>query len=111
MATVTPKPLLEGTLLPDAAATLYTVPVGATAVIRGMTFCNTDTVDRTLTVHIIPSGNAVDPANVIYDAIPIKAGQTLENATYRVMLAGGTVRGFADVASKVNMRVDGYEVT
>lgn len=111
MATVTPKPLVEGTLLANVAGTLYTVPPNTTAVMRSMTLCNTDTVDHTVTLHVLPPAGAVGLATMIFNALPIKAGQTIEEDIVRAILANGALVGFADVASKVSIRVDGSEVT
>ncbi len=111
MATITPKPLVEGTLLADTAGTLYAVPVLTTAVLRSITLCNTDSADHVVTLHLLPPAGAVAPANMIFNALAIKAGQTIEEDLVRVVLAQGAIVGFADVASKVSIRVDGSEVT
>lgn len=111
MATITPKPLVEGTLLANVAGTLYSVPVSTTAVIRSITLCNTDSVDHTVTLHLLPPAGAVAAANMIFSALPIKAGQTIEEDLVRVVLAQGSIVGLADAASVVSIRVDGSEVT
>lgn len=111
MATITPKPLVEGTLLANVAGTLYTVPPATTAVVRSITLCNTDSVDHTVTVHLLPPAGAVGAANMVFNDLPIKAKQTIEEDLVRVLLANAAIVGFADVASKVSIRVDGSEVT
>lgn len=111
MATITPKPLIDGVLLANVVGTLYTVPALTTAVCRSITLCNTDIADRTVTLYLVPSGGSADDARTIMKSIPIKAGQTLIDDTLRALLTGATIRGFADAGSVVSIRADGSEVT
>lgn len=108
--TVTPKPLVQGVLLGNAATTLYTVPGSTTAVMRSFTLCNTDSVGRTVTIRIVASGGAVGDANTIYKTIPIAANETIVDDTLRVLLTGDFISAHADVAARVSFRVDGSEV-
>lgn len=111
MATITPKPLVEGTLLGNAAATLYTVPAATTAVQRSITIVNNDTVDRVFTVQIVPALGVPGLEHMIFNALLIQAGKTLEDDILRVLLTGATIRAFADVANKVAIRIDGSEIS
>jgi hypothetical protein len=111
MATVTPKPLIDGALLANVVGTLYLVPAATTAVCRSLTLCNTDSADRTVTLYVVPSGGSPDAARTIMNGLTIKAGQTLVDDTLRALLAAGSIQGFADVANKVSIRADGSEVT
>lgn len=111
MATVTPKPLVQGTLLTAAAVTLYTTPASTTATVRSMTFCNTDTVSRTITVYLVASGGSIGDASTIMKTLTILASETIIDDTLRVLATGDFISALADVASKVSMRADGAEVT
>jgi len=111
MATVTPKALLDGTLLANSIATLYVVPAAMSAVVRSITLCNTDSVDHAVTLHFVPFAGSPSGATMILNALPIKAGQTIEDDLLRVLGTGGSIRAFADAANAVSMRVDGSEVT
>jgi hypothetical protein len=111
MATVTPIPLVDGVLLADSVGILYTVPAATAAVARSITICNTTGSTRTFTLYFVPSGGAPDAAHMIFNAQPIEANKTIVDDTLRVALTAGTIRGFADVAAAVSVRVDGSEVT
>ncbi|HSE46116.1 MAG TPA: hypothetical protein VLA89_12390 [Gemmatimonadales bacterium] len=111
MSTVTPKPLVDGALLADTEGTLYTVPAATTAVARSITLCNTGATTRMVTLFVVPSGGAADAAHRIFNDLTIEADKTIVDDTLRVLLTGGTIRGFADVGNEVAIRVDGSEVT
>jgi len=108
--TVTPKPLVQGILLTGSAATLYTVPASTTAVIRSLTFCNNDTVARTITLYLVASGDTPADKNTVLREISIASKETLIDDTLRVLLTGDKVSAFADVTGKVSFRTDGSEV-
>jgi hypothetical protein len=116
MADVTPKALVQGILLDDTAPGapgLYQAPAATTAIIRSMTFCNTDSEERTITVYLVASGGSEGDANTILKAVPIKAGETLEDGgpdALRVLETGDFISAIADAADTVSMRVDGSEV-
>jgi len=111
MATVTPKPLAQGVLLAASAGTIYTTPASTTATVRSMTFCNTDTVSRTITVYLVPSGGAIGDASTILKTLSILANETIIDDTLRVLATGDFISALSDAANKVSMRVDGAEVT
>jgi hypothetical protein len=111
MATVTPKPLVQGTLLGATDATLYTVPAATVATVRSYTLTNNDTVDRTVTVRFVVSAGVPGDANTVLNTVPVKAKETLIDDTLRVLSTGDFISAFADVATKVAFRVDGSEIT
>lgn len=114
MATITPKPLVKGILLPATAAVApgqYQVGAATTATIRSITFCNTDTVDRTFTLHLVASGDTPGAGNMVHPAITIKPNQTIVDDSIRELSTGDFISAFADIANKVSMRVDGSELT
>lgn len=108
---VTPKALLDGTLLTASSTTLYTAPASTTAVIRSITLCNTDTVARTVTIYIVQSGGSIGDDKKIFDEFSLAAGETIVDDTLRVLETGDTLRGLASTASVVSIRADGSEVT
>jgi hypothetical protein len=111
VATVTPKPLVQGTLLTNALATYYTVPGSTTATIRAITLCNTDSAARTVKLHLVASGGSASDANTIFDDISINAGETIIDDSVRAMNTGDFIRAVASVTNVVALRVDGAEIT
>lgn len=107
---VTVKELIPGTLLTASLVTLYTAPANTTARANEILLCNTDTVARTVTVHIIPSGGSASAANTIFKAITVDASETRTLGLDQVFPAGSFVQASADSASVVSIRLSGVEV-
>jgi hypothetical protein len=112
MATLTPKPLLQGTLLPNAVAVQYTVPALTVTTVRSITICNTDSVAHTVTLHLVPSGGSPSKATMVLSAVPLDPGETLFPVGQDLwnLATGDMIQAFADAASQVSMRVDGSEL-
>jgi hypothetical protein len=102
----------EGALLTGSAAIYYTVPTGWQAVIKKLTFCNVSGDDASLTVHLVASGGAVGPANILIDARQIAPGETFEcfAATPHTLASGDTIRAFASAANAINIIASGMEL-
>lgn len=114
MATITPKPIRQGILLPNAAATTpgqYVVPGGTTTTLRSLRLCNTDTVQRVVTVHVVASGDTPAAKNTILKNVPLEAGETLIDDSLMNLDTGDFISAFADAANVVAMRIDGAEIT
>ena len=111
MATVTPKTLVQGILLTGSLATLYTVPGATTAVVRSITLCDTDASVRTVTLHLIASGDTAADKNQILDAFSLGAGETVILDSLFVLMTGDFIQAMASVTAVVSIRVDGSEVT
>jgi hypothetical protein len=111
MATVTPKPLVQGTLLTNSLATYYTVPGSTTATVRAITLCNTDSVARTVSLHLIASGGSAGALNQIFKDVSLNAGETLIDDSTRALNAGDFLQAVASVTGVVALRVDGAEIT
>ena len=77
---------------------------------RSFTLCNTDSADHAVTLHLVASGGAVGKANMILNALPIPAGETISEDILRELMAGDFIAAFADVAGQVSIRVDGSEL-
>lgn len=96
------------TQLGTSTTTICTAGAGITEVIKQIIICNTDTVDRTVTLSI---GSAATAANRILSALPIGANDVIILDTALVLLTTETLQGLSDTASKVNVTVVGWEKT
>jgi hypothetical protein len=111
MATVTPKPLVQGTLLTNSLATYYTVPASTTATIRAITLCNTDSVSRTISLYLVASGGSASAMNQILKDVAMLPGETIIDDSTRAMNTGDFIRALASLSNVVALRVDGAEIT
>jgi hypothetical protein len=94
--------------LGTSTTTICTAGTGITEVIKQIIICNTDTVDRTVTLAI---GSAATAANRIVSALPIGANDVIVLDTALVLLTTETLQGLSDTAAKVNVTVVGWEKT
>lgn len=109
---ITPKKMVPGSALTASAATYYTVAAGVQqAVVKEVEFCNTDTVARTVTMYIIPSGGSAAVANEVYAGVTLQAGETKTFSRSTVMLVGGFIQALASSASVVSFNISGVEYT
>lgn len=109
---LTPKSMVDGTNLTNAAVTYYTVGTNTRGIIKKATFCNNDTGAVTITINIVPSGGSAAYGNQITKTKALAAAETwscydLEN---HVMEAGGFISMLASVTAKIGVRISGYEV-
>lgn len=111
MATVTPKPLVQGTLLTASLATYYTVPGSTTATVRAITLCNTDSVARTVDLYLVANGGSASAMNQILKGLTMNPSETIIDDSVRAMNAGDFIRAVASVTNVVSLRVDGAEIT
>lgn len=102
----TEKRLGGPTQLGTTTTVLGTVPASRNWVVKQIIVCNTDTVDRTLTLSI---GTAATAANRIISALPIGANDLMVFDTALVLTAAETFQGLADAASVVNVTLVGWE--
>lgn len=110
--TVTAKKLFDPTFLTGSAATYYTVPGSTRTIIKKLTLTNTDSVTRTVTIYLVPSGGSAAASNVILSAQGITAGETYEVfvAEGQTLAAGDTIQALASTTSVVNMQASGVEI-
>lgn len=94
--------------LGTSTTTICTAGSGITEVIKQIIICNTDTVDRTVTLAV---GSAATAANRIVSALPIGANDVIILDTALVLLTTETLQGLSDTASKVTVTVVGWEKT
>lgn len=92
--------------LTASAATYYTAPANTKSVIKKLTFTNTDTVARTVTVYLVPSAGTAGATNILISARPIPAGDTYDcqEALGQTLLIGGFIQALADVGAKVTIQ-------
>ena len=92
--------------LGTSTTTIGTVPSARNLVIKQIIICNTDTVDRTISLAI---GSAATASNRIMSALPIGANDLMVFDTALVLTAAETLQGLADSASVVNVTLVGWE--
>ena len=102
----TEKRLGGPTQLGTSTTTVGTVPSARNWVIKQIIICNTDTVDRTISLAI---GSAATASNRIMSALPIGANDLMVFDTALVLTATETLQGLADSASVVNVTLVGWE--
>lgn len=94
------------TQLGTTTTVIATAAAGYAEIIKQIIICNTDTVDRTVTLAI---GSAATAANRIMSALPIGANDLMVWDTAIVLNPGETLQGLSDTASKVNVTAVGWE--
>jgi hypothetical protein len=91
--------------------TMTTVASGKQLVVKEFVICNTDTVARTLTVHVRRGGVAAGIANRIMSVLSMDAGKTVYFPCSIVVAATGVLSGVASVAATITVTVSGEERT
>jgi len=92
--------------LGTTTTTIVTAATGYADIIKQIIICNTDTVDRTVTLAI---GSAATAANRLMSALPIGANDIMVFDTAIVLAAGETLQGLSDTAAKVTVTAVGWE--
>jgi hypothetical protein len=89
------------------AASAASLLAGASAdqiTLLKVTACNTDTVTRTITLYRVPLAGSPSAANMIIDALPIAAGETVVlPLSGQTLVNGQSLQGLASSASVVNI--------
>jgi hypothetical protein len=93
------------TVLGTTTTTICTVPTGYQYIVKQVIICNTDGIDRLVSLAI---GSAGTVANRFVSLLPIAASDTTVLDTGIVLNAGETIQGLSDAASKVNVTVVGW---
>ena len=75
-------------------------------IVKQIIICNTDTVDRTVTLAI---GTAATAANRIMSTLPIGANDVMIWDTALVLLTTETLQGLSDTASKITITCVGID--
>ncbi len=87
--------------------TLFTVPSGRQYTIKQIVICNTDGVDRTITIGI---GGVTAALSSVF-LLPIAGYDTIVMDTGLVLEATETLQGCSDTASKVTVTITGWDRT
>lgn len=105
------KRLINGSQLTAAAAIYYTVPVNTVTTISAMTMTNTTGLNRTVTIHLVPSGDTPTVSNMILSAYVLAAGSSepVTSAIGQTLAAAGTIQALSDLAAAVTLVASGYE--
>jgi hypothetical protein len=105
----TPKRLVEGSALTAAAATYYTTPANARAIIRRMVLYNPTASPVACSVYLVASGGSAAATNLV-KAPTLAAGEsmTITEAEGQVLEAGGTIQA---LGLGVTLVASGVEVT
>jgi len=108
---VTPVKLYGPTALTGSAAALFTAPANERYVILQGSALNTDTSGRTLSIHVVRSGDSAVDGNLVMDEEPIAAHEALILTPLKglVLEGGDAIYGFADTTSLVNIVLSGYK--
>lgn len=101
--------IVEPAMVGATASAFYTVSGGASISINQATACNTDTVARTLTVHLVAANGSASATNTVIKELSLAAGET--KALYEIeghlLTAGMSLQAVASVASVVSLAVSG----
>ena len=108
---LTAKKLGVITQLTATAATLYQAPAATTTRVMELLMCNTDTVERTITVHFVTAAGTASAANRVLSAMLIPAGGTVALSLNTVLATGDFIAALASAAAVVNLLCSGTELT
>lgn len=97
--------------LGNSVATHYTVPGSTTTIVKQIALCNTSANNRTVDVHLVPSGGTAGVANaVVYNVVVDATSTTFVNLS-AVLDTGDFIAAKAQVASAVTMHSFGIQET
>lgn len=107
MAEFLPKALGDGQL-PATKQTLYTVPVGKTAIIQSIVLVNTTGASKTVNIYVNLTGTSrrILPLN-----LAVMASAKVDDNTQVTLEAGDTIEGDCSVATSVDYVISGVQVT
>jgi len=110
--TTSAKKLFSPALLTASAATYYTAPANTHTILKKLTFTNTDTVARTITVYLVPSAGSASATNTLTSAQTIAPGATYEcfEGEGHVLNPGDFLQALASTATVVNIQGSGVEI-
>lgn len=97
---------ISQTQLTTSNTTLFTVPSGHQYTVKQVIICNTDSIDRTVTVA---KGNSALAQNCFIYKLPIAAYDTVVLDASFVFDDSQTMGALADTASVVNVFVAGWD--
>ena len=111
MATYLTKELTAVTGLTASAATLYTVPASTTTTVKTILLSNYTSTDRSVTLHLVPSGGSVAAGNKVLGEVTVFANTTTTIDTAIVMPTGAFLSGLASATTSINVHISGVEIS
>jgi hypothetical protein len=111
--TVTPATLIESKIAVATNTVQYTAGPSTRAVIGNFTATNYDTVARSISVNLIPSGGTVGDSNLIIKAKTLQPGTTyaFPELTGKNIAPGASISTLASNATGITINAGGYEYT
>lgn len=109
---VTPKRLAVPAQLTATAATYYTVPANTRTTIKKLTFSNSTSGARLVTVYLVPSGGTAGVTNILCITKTVGAYDTwdCDKASGHTLEAGSTIQCLCDAATAITIHASGIEV-
>lgn len=107
------KNLVQGSALTTSAAIYYTAPSGVSTQLTQLSFTNTDSVARTISVYLVDDANTPTAPDTIIKSKTLQPNQTYTpfEALAAVIASGGTLQAVADANSVVIIKASGVEFT
>lgn len=103
---ILPKPITAAMV--DTVATAYYTadPALKRAIIKSLSFHNSDAAAQTITVYLVPAGDAADATNQLTATRSLLPDETWEvpEAVNKTLLGGGMIQAVASVANKINIQ-------
>jgi hypothetical protein len=111
MAVIT-KALLDSKYLENVQTTQYTATNCRTLITKA-TITNNDTVNRTVSVNVVPPAGSASNTNRIINTKTIVPGETYlcPELSGQVIESGGFLSTIASATSALSIRVSGQEIT
>lgn len=108
-----PTRLFDSQQLGVAAATLFTSKVNIKTIIKKLTFCNTTTSARLVTVYLIKSGGTAGDDNTILKTVTVGPLQTMEAfvTENHILMPADFIQAKCDAATAVTAMGSGIEIT
>lgn len=106
------KRIIAGSQVAAVVTTYYTAPANTKCVVKRLTFCNTSSDPRAVTLHLAPSGVLAGDANTITKTKVLYPSETWScpDAEGHILEAGGTIQALCDSAASVTLIGSGVEI-
>lgn len=111
MANFTYKTFVKGKALSTTTASYYVA--STTAIVHKVTFTNTDTSPRTVTLYYVPSAGTAGASNIIVSGATIFPNESWSppDAVGHTLETGASIQAKISSGTAVNMYVSGVEVS
>lgn len=106
-----PNPIrLSYGVLTDTPQEMYSVQNQFYVIIKEILICNTDTVDRTYTMNIVPSGDSVSIDNKFISEANIQASETKIISLSTILEQGDKIYLNSNISDKLTYYISGVKV-